>query len=64
MDSNEDDIIFAIYINEEKNEYTLIVSSQSGDEIAPHRFILELEAWLHEISQAEINRNEPGTSLH
>lgn len=58
------DLILSIFVTDDQAEYSLVVKSADGSAIDSNQFILEVEMWLHEVSQAEINRRAPGTRIH
>lgn len=67
MDDEEfgpDELILSIFISDDQSEYSLVVKSPSGKPISSHELIMEVEMWLHEVSQAEISLSKPGTTLH
>jgi hypothetical protein len=59
-----DDLIFTIEANDDDTEILLIVTSLNGRKINQHEFIMALEGYLHEVTQAETYRIRTGALTH
>jgi len=64
MSFEDPDLTFMIEANDDDTEIRLVVSSPSGRKIEAHEFIMQIEQWLHEVTQAEIQRNQIGGLLN
>lgn len=62
--SDQDELSFEVEKSDDGLTISLIVSAPSGRKISVHDFIMCLEMYLHEVTQAELKRNEAGTLTH
>lgn len=62
--ADPDEVIVLLEVSEDMSEYTLTVKSPKGDFIDAQEFIMQLESYLHEMTQAEINRPTDPSLLH
>jgi len=60
----DDYIIVVLEVNEDATEYCLKIKATNNVAISDHDFIMHVESWLHEVTQAEITKKDSGTSLH
>lgn len=58
-----DDLLLEVGSNEEQTEWVIRVFKESGDKVLPNEFILELEAYLHNVSQSLLHITDE-SSLH
>lgn len=63
-DPADGEMIVDIVLSEDQSRISLIVSSPDGSPISKNDMILAVECWLHEVTQAELKRAEPGTQTH
>jgi hypothetical protein len=59
-----DDLIFDVESNDDDTEVALVVRSLQGRKIHPQEFVMLLEQYLHEITQAEAYRIRTGAVDH
>lgn len=62
--SDHDEILVILEVSEDQTEYRLTVRSSEGASFDHKEFIINLEMYLHEISQAEIAREASNGYLH
>jgi len=60
----EDDLVLVIESDDNDTEFRLTVKSISGRKITPNELILSLESYLHDVVQAETQRNQEGSTIH
>lgn len=58
-----DDLTLEVGSNEEQTEWVIRVFKGSGEKVLPNEFILEIEAYLHNVSQSLLYVSEEG-SIH
>ena len=59
-----DDLDFTVESNDDDTEVALVVRSVSGKKILPHEFVMLLETYLNDITQAEAFRIRTGALTH
>lgn len=60
----DEDLIFTVEASDDDTEIALILISTSGRKITQAEFIVQLEAYLHEVSSAEAMKIRTGASTH
>lgn len=64
-EAGDGELIVDIELNEDQSKIVLIVSTPDGSPVSKHEFIMALEMYLHEVTQAEITRSaSPGKPTH
>lgn len=63
-DGEEDELVTEVGANEDETEWVIRVTRISGAKIKPNEFILELEAYLHDVSQSLLHIDESGSQIH
>ncbi len=61
---DQDELTVEVEASEGESEIVLIVCSPAGKKITQHEFIMAVEMWLHEVTQAEIFRTQSGALNH
>lgn len=59
-----DDLTFDVETNDDDTEVALVVRSVTGRKIHPHEFVMLLEQYLHEVTQAEALKIRTGAVNH
>lgn len=62
--SDGDDLFLTVESNEDETEFYLVVRSDPARKIDQTEFLLEIEAWLHEVTNSELAKAAPGTNIH
>jgi hypothetical protein len=64
MMGNPDDLILKVELDEEGKTWTVTVCALNGRKVEEAEFILEVECWLSELSQAHNLLSDPSTLIH
>lgn len=64
FDGLEDEVMVVLEISPEADQYRITVRAMDGKPLNDKEFIMHLEMWLHEITQAEISREKSGEYVH
>lgn len=59
-----DDLILKVEIDEDSKTWTVTVHASNGRKVEEAEFILEIECWLSELSQAHDLLQDPSTLIH
>jgi len=63
MDSS-DDILLMIAVSDDESEIALVIRKGTGEKLTMNEFLLELEAYLHETTQAQLAIEDGGAKIH
>lgn len=61
---DDEDLEFMVESNEDDTEIALVVRSPSGRKIEQRDFIVMLEMYLNDVTNAEVFRMHNGSSIH